>query len=104
MGPGTGPGQDILANLRSGRIQSHRARLEASASLLEASFHAEMFKAMRATVPEDGLTSGGQGEAVFSSLLDQHMAEVSAVRNGGGLGEALRQYFLERGGAVGGDT
>lgn len=102
-GPAMGPGQDVLSALRSGQIQGRSARLQASASLLEASFHQEMFKAMRATVPDDGLTSGGQGEAVFSALLDQHMAEVSAMRNGGELGEALRRYFLERGGVQGGE-
>lgn len=93
-----GPGDDLLQALRSGRIQGDEARLAAATDLLESSFYQELFKALRDTVPEDGLTSGGQGEEIFSSLLDQHLAEVSARRSDGGLGSALYRHFLSAGG------
>ena len=94
----SGPGDDLLQALRSGRIQGDEARLAAATDLLESSFYQELFKALRDTVPEDGLTSGGQGEEIFSSLLDQHLAEVSARRSDGGLGSALYRHFLSAGG------
>lgn len=93
---GARPGRDTLDALRSGRIQDPRERLRAASSLLEASFFQELFKAMRQTVPEGGLTSGGSGEEIFSSLLDQHLAEVSAMRNERGIGQALYRHFLGR--------
>lgn len=99
--PGTtrpGPGDDLLESLRSGRIRGDDARLEAAANLLESSFFQELFKALRATVPDDGLTSGGRGEEIFSSLLDQHLAEVSASRSEGGIGAALYRRFAAQSG------
>jgi flagellar protein FlgJ len=51
------------------------ARLKDSSAKLEGLFVEQLFKAMRETVPQDGLTSGGQGEEIFSSLLDQKLAD-----------------------------
>lgn len=49
-------------------------RLRAVAAQLEGVFVTEMFKAMRATVPDDGAT-GGAGEQIFTSMMDGHVAE-----------------------------
>ncbi|OGT99539.1 MAG: flagellar biosynthesis protein FlgJ [Geobacteraceae bacterium GWB2_52_12] len=51
-----------------------------------------MVKSMRATVGKDTLTSGGHGEDVYRSMLDQQYADAS-VKRGGGLGIAK---ILER--------
>ena len=96
-GPGGG---DVLAALKSGRIQDDDARLRAAADLLESSFYEELFKAMRGTVPEGGVVSGGSGEDMFQSMMDQHVATAAAMRSEGGLGSALYRYFT--GGAQGG--
>jgi Rod binding domain-containing protein len=84
---------DTLDALRSGRITDPKRRLEAAASLLEASFYQELFKALRDTVPEGELTGGGDGEDIFSSLMDQHIAEVAAMRSERGLGRAVYRHF-----------
>jgi Rod binding domain-containing protein len=88
---GAGPGgpEGIFEALRDGRIQGDEARLKAAASLLESSFYQELFKAMRDTVPDTGLLSGGGGEEMFTSLLDQHLADEAAARLERGLAEAL---------------
>ena len=52
-----------------------QARLVKTAQSLEGVFVQQMFKAMRETVPQDGLTNGGQGEEMFSGMLDQKMAD-----------------------------
>lgn len=53
-----------------------RERLGATAQQLQSVFVEQLFKAMRATVPDDGLFSGGSGEETFRSLLDQRVAEL----------------------------
>lgn len=94
----TGPGgrpADGLDALRRGRITDPEARLKIATGLLGASFYQEMFKAMRSTVPEGGLVDVGMGEDVFSTLLDQHLAEASASRDDRGIGRALYRHFAE---------
>lgn len=92
-GPGTGP--VTLEALRDGRVDDPDARLRATADLLEGVFYQELFKAMRETVPDSGLT-GGNAQDVFSSIMDQHIADSAAARAVDGLGEAL--YDRLRGG------
>lgn len=49
----------------------------------------ELLKAMRETVPKEGVLEGGQGEDIFSSMFDEHIADVAARRSGGALANAL---------------
>lgn len=93
MGPLGRDPSSTLDSLRSGRIQGREERMKAAADLMESSFFQELFKALRATVPEGGLAGGGTGEDVFSGLLDQHLADVAAGRLERGLGEALYRRF-----------
>lgn len=77
-------------------------KLRGTASQLQGVFVEQLFKAMRATVPEDGLFSGGQGEETFRGLLDQQVAELVPGRWNGqhSLGESLvRQLALKLPGA-----
>ena len=93
-GPGPSPGPEgrLLDGLRSGDIATEAERLRAATTLLESAFVEELYRAMRETVPE-GITSGGSGEAIFSGMLDQHLAEVTAGRMDGGLGQVLYERF-----------
>lgn len=100
MSAGVGPvgsmgGGDTLAALKSGSIRGSTARLKAATRLLEGSFYEEMFKAMRETVPDDGEVTGGTGGAMFTSMLDGHMAEEAALRSSDGLGAALYAHFAK---------
>jgi len=92
-GPGGPTGGDVLTALRSGRIQGERERLRAATQLLEGTFYQEMFKVMRATVPEGGALSGGTGQEMFEGLLDQRMADAAAMKSEQGIGSALYRYF-----------
>jgi flagellar protein FlgJ len=66
------------------------ARLRRAARQLEGVFVEQLFKAMRETVPtENGILSGGAGEEIFTSLLDQHVAGEAASQWERGLGDAL---------------
>jgi Rod binding domain-containing protein len=65
-------------------------KLKDSAKALEGVFVQQLFKAMRATVPQqDGFVSGGAGEDLFTSLMDEHLAAETPKQWEGGLAEAL---------------
>jgi flagellar protein FlgJ len=59
----------------------------------------QLFKAMRETVPREGLVDGGSGEEMFTGMLDQHLAGgLPETWGDGGLADAL---FRQLRGALG---
>lgn len=65
------------------------ARLRQVVGQLQSVFVEQLFKAMRETVPTDGATSGGPGEAMFSGMFDQHLAGEVPSQWSHGIGESL---------------
>jgi flagellar protein FlgJ len=72
------------------------AKLRQAAHDLEGLFVAELFKAMRETVPEDGILSQAPGQDLFQGMMDDRIAELYAGRSPGGLGEALYRQLSRR--------
>lgn len=73
---------------------AERERLVAAMRDLEGVFVQELFKAMRATVPDEGIVNRGSGEEVFTSLLDERLASlVPEAWQHDGLEAALRRQF-----------
>jgi flagellar protein FlgJ len=72
------------------------ARLRKAAHELEGLFVAELFKAMRATVPEDGILSQAPGQDLFQGMMDDRIADLYAGRSSHGLGEALYRQLSRR--------
>ena len=71
-----GPIQHALGRVaRPDPKASKLDQLRGTAQSLQGVFVEQLFKAMRDTVPDDGLMSGGQGEDMFRSMMDQHVAE-----------------------------
>jgi peptidoglycan hydrolase FlgJ len=64
-------------------------RLRAVTKQLEGVFVQQLFKAMRETVPKDGLTDGGAGEDIFTGLMDEKMATHVPDHWDRGIGESL---------------
>jgi flagellar protein FlgJ len=64
-------------------------RLRAATKQLEGVFVQELFKAMRETVPQDGLTNGGAGEDIFTGLMDEKIAAHAPEQWERGIGESL---------------
>lgn len=65
-------------------------KLRKVSTQLEGMFVQQMFKAMRETVPQqEGIVSGGTGEELFTSLMDQHLAAETPRHWEGGLAEAV---------------
>jgi flagellar protein FlgJ len=75
---------------------SQTAKLRKAAHDLEGIFVNELFKAMRETVPQDGILSQDPGQDLFTGMLDERLAERYAERSQGGLGEALYRQLSRR--------
>ncbi len=86
---------------------SQEAALRTTARQLQGVFVNQLIQAMRATVPEDGLTSGGPGEQTFRGMLDERLGEQWTARLDGpnSLAESLfRQLRAKLPPAVGADA
>ena len=70
------------------------ARLRKAAKQLDGVLVGQLFKAMRDTVPHDGMTDGGAGEDMFSGLLDQRLSETAAAKSKHGMNEGLVRQLL----------
>ncbi|MBX9928083.1 MAG: rod-binding protein [Gemmatimonadaceae bacterium] len=73
-----------------------QAPLQRVARQLEGVFVQQLFKAMRETVPQDGAFSGGAGEEMFTSMLDERMAEQAPAQWDRGLSGAIVRAFRDR--------
>jgi peptidoglycan hydrolase FlgJ len=72
-------------------------KLRKVAQQMEGVFVQELYKAMRATVPQnDGAVGGGAGEEMFTGLMDQHLATETPHAWGRGLGEAIYEHLRGR--------
>ncbi len=65
------------------------AALRAVARQLEGVFQAQLFQAMRATVPQGGVFETSMGEELFTAMRDQVLAEQAAGQSERGLAEAI---------------
>lgn len=65
------------------------AKLHKVSHQLEGVFVQQMYKSMRSTVPSGGLTDGGAGEEMFTSLLDEHVAADTPEKWKHGLSESI---------------
>ena len=77
------------------------ARIRGVAQQMEGVFVEQLFKAMRETVPEGGMLGGGSGEEMFTSMMDQHVAQIAPARWDRGIAAAvyrqLRNMSIQNG-------
>jgi flagellar protein FlgJ len=94
----TGPSGPLRrsAEAPGGGMDKQHAKLHKAAQDLEGIFIGELFKAMRATVPDDGLLSQAPGQDLFQGLMDDRMASLQAERSKGGLSESLYRQLSRR--------
>jgi Rod binding domain-containing protein len=62
-----------------------------AAKQVESLFAFQLLKAMRKTVPKDGLLSGGKGEDIARTLQDEMLSDAIAKRDAFGLAAQLRK-------------
>ena len=68
-------------------------RLRGVAQQLEGVFVQQLFKAMRETVPHEGMVDGGAGEDMFTSMLDEKISDEVPAKWEHGIGEALMRQL-----------
>ena len=64
---------------------------EKAAKEMEALFISQLMKAMRSTLPKDGIMGGGKGEDMARTLQDEALGKSMAERGGLGLAQQLLQ-------------
>lgn len=67
--------------------------LRAACADMESLFLAHLLKEMRATIDKSGFISGGQGEEIFTSLLDVEISKKMSAAGGIGLSAILLQQL-----------
>ena len=93
----TAPGQPVAPAGAASATPGEEPKLRKVAQQMEGVFVQELYKAMRATVPQnDGVVGGGAGEEMFTGLMDQHLATETPHAWGRGLGEAIYQHLRGR--------
>ena len=86
-----GPGAPVSPS------SSDEQRLRRTAQQLESVFVEQLYKAMRATVPQDeGVVSGGNAEEMFTGLMDQHLAADTPTQWDHGLADAIYRQLRGR--------
>jgi len=90
------PGESLAPGSHPAPVGSSSAALRKAAHDLEGVFVNELFKAMRETVPHDGFLSEDSGQALFTGMLDERLAQTYAERAKGGLGDALYRQLSRR--------
>ncbi len=71
-------------------------RLRQTAQQFEGLFLAQLFKEMRASVPNEGLTGSSAGQETFTGFFDDAIAQEAAKHSTRGLGEALYRQLARR--------
>lgn len=72
------------------------AKLRKASHDLESVFINELFKAMRATVPDDGILANDPGQDLFTGMMDERIAQSYAGQGKTGIGEALYHQLSRR--------
>ncbi|MGH7507080.1 MAG: rod-binding protein, partial [Longimicrobiales bacterium] len=76
-------------------LSPEEKRLRQACAQMEGVFLAQLMKAMRETVPHDGVVDGGSGEDMFTAMMDEHVSGVASARQDRGLGAALFRQLRE---------
>lgn len=71
------------------------AKLDKACRDLEAMFMGELLKAMRNTIPENGLLPKMPGSDVYQSIIDQQLAGYLSQGRGMGLGQAVFNQMVK---------
>ena len=83
----------MIPRVASQASESPRLQLRGAALGFEAVFTQMLLRSMRATIAKGDLFHGGKGEELFSGLLDQTLAQASALRGRGvGIAEMIMKH------------
>lgn len=80
----------------AGSGKTPREKLRQASHDLEGLFVNELFKAMRATLPQDGILGEAPGQEMFQGMMDEKLADMYATKSTHGLGESLYRQLGKR--------
>ena len=89
--PALNVGRKVIGDPKSrpgAGIDEDAGRLTKACADFEAIFIQQLFKTMRASVPESGLMDGGRAEALYTSMMDEEVAREMAHGRPGAIGLA----------------
>jgi Rod binding domain-containing protein len=85
-----------LAKLGAAPVPDRRDQLHKLSRQLEGVFLNQLFQAMRASVPQEGLLTQNPGQEMFTQMFDERMAAEAADHMKHGLSEALYRQLAGR--------
>ena len=71
-----------------------QARLQQACADFEALLIQKLFQTMRAAIPKSGLMDTGPAEDIYSSMLDQQVAQDLALQGGLGLSNQIKAQIV----------
>jgi Rod binding domain-containing protein len=83
-------------NLRKPVRPETREEVRKLSHQLESVFINQLFQAMRASVPKDEVLGNAPGQEMFTSMMDQRLAEETSKRLERGLGESMYRQLVRR--------
>lgn len=87
--PVAGFGGTSALALAGDKTMKSKDKIANLAREFESIFMNQMLKAMRSTIPKNGLVNGGHGEEIYTSLLDEELSRQMAYAQQNGLSQAL---------------
>lgn len=81
------------------QVEALKSKTKDAAKMFEKQFLREMVKAMRSTVPKNGLIKKNQAERIFQEKLDHEYVEKWGDRGGIGLSDLIYNQIMDRFGA-----
>lgn len=81
---------DSSTDSMQNKLSDRRSKdLKTACKELESLFIGQLLKEMRATVHKSGLMDGGQGEEIFTSIMDAELSKKMAENGGLGISDQL---------------
>ncbi len=85
--------EQVVSNYEN--ISSNKKNVEKAAKEFESFFVYYLLKVMRDSVPKSGLLDPGIGSDIYTSMLDEKIAEGIASQGGLGLSHLLLNHLIE---------
>ena len=83
-----------LDRLRAAATPRDSKELHHLSEEFESLFLGIVLKAMRDTVPKDGLLGGSNAEGIYRSMLDEEYAKTMAAQRNTGLADSIEEFLL----------
>jgi flagellar protein FlgJ len=88
---------DPIGRAMASSGKTPREKLRQASHDLEGLFVNELFKAMRATIPEDGgILGSAPGQDMFQGMMDEKLSAMYAGKSNHGIGDALYRQLSRR--------